>query len=177
MGSAIALPLLARHADRFHGAILLETPYRSPGRRSPYLNHAEVHGARLSAAWVAGLLSPNSPASGRHHATWVYSQAAPSVYDGDLAFYSDEFNAHEHTAMIDTRRTPLWLLTGDYDYSATPDDSRRVAQEIPGAHFQELRGFGHFPMVENPDGLMPHLVAPLKALHDRIVGGLRPRGV
>ncbi len=169
MGAAIALPLLARHADRFHGAVLLETPYCSPGRRSPFLNHAEVHGARLSAAWVGALLSPGSPASGRDHATWIYSQAAPSVYDGDLAFYSDQFDAHQHTAAIDTRRTPVWLFTGDYDSSATPADSRRVADEIPGACFQELPGFGHFPMVENPDGLAPHLAGPLAALRRHIL--------
>ncbi len=165
MGAAIGLALLARHPDRFHGAVLLEAPFHSPGRRSPFLNHAEVHGARLSAAWVGALLSPSSPPSGRDHATWIYSQGAPSVYDGDLAFYSDQFDARHHTGAIDTARTPLWLLTGDYDYSATPDDSRRVADAIPGAHFQAMRGFGHFPMVENPDGLMAYLREPLQALH------------
>lgn len=164
MGAAIGLPLLARHPDRFMGAVLLETPYRSPGRRSPYLNHAQVHGARLSAAWVGALLSPHSPTSGRDHATWIYSQSAPSVYDGDLAFYSDQFDACQHTASIDTQRTPLWLFTGDYDFSATPADTQRVAQEITGAHFQEMPGFGHFPMVENPDGLLPFLRAPLGTL-------------
>lgn len=165
MGAAIGLPLLARHADRFVGAVLLETPYHSPGRRSPYLNHAQVHGGRLSAAWVGALLSPNSPSSGRDHATWIYSQSAPGVYDGDLVFYSDEFDARQHTASIDTSRTPLWLLTGDYDYSATPADTQRVAQAIAGAHFQAMSGFGHFPMVENPDGLLPYLRAPLATLH------------
>ena len=167
MGAAIGLPLLARHPDRFMGAVLLETPYHSPGRRSPYLNHAQVHGARLSAAWVGALLSPHSPASGRDHATWIYSQSAPSVYDGDLAFYSDQFDARKHTAGIDTQRTPLWLFTGDYDYSATPADTQRVAQEIAGAHFQEMPGFGHFPMIENPDGLLPFLRAPLGTLRAR----------
>lgn len=174
MGSAISLPLLARHADRFVGAVLLETPFHSPGRRSPYLNHAQVHGGRLSAAWVGALLSPNSPASGRDHATWIYSQSAPSVYDGDLAFYSDQFDARQHAASIDTQRTPLWMLTGDYDYSATPADTRRVAELIPGAQFQEMPGFGHFPMVENPDGLMPFLRAPLAALHARASQGAAP---
>lgn len=168
MGSAIGLALLAKHSDRFFGGILLETPYCSPGRRSPYLNNAEVHGARLSAAWVSALLSPTSPAEGRDHATWIYSQAAPSVYDGDLAFYSDQFNAHNHTGQIDTKQTPLWMMTGDYDYSATPADSHRVADEIAGANFQVLKGFGHFPMVENPAGLMPHLKHPLTALHAHI---------
>jgi pimeloyl-ACP methyl ester carboxylesterase len=164
MGAAISLALLARHPDRFQGALLLEAPYHSPGRRSPYLHHAQVHGARLSAAWVGALLSPTSPTAGRDYATWIYSQGAPGVYDGDLAFYSDEYNAHSHTAHIDTARTPVWLFTGDYDYSATPADSARIAQEIPGAHFQTLSGFGHFPMVENPDGLMPLIQPALTTL-------------
>jgi pimeloyl-ACP methyl ester carboxylesterase len=164
MGAAISLALLAKHPDRFHGALLLEAPYHSPGRRSPYLHHAQVHGARLSAAWVGALLSPTSPAAGRDYATWIYSQGAPGVYDGDLAFYSDEYNAHTHTPHIDTTRTPLWLFTGDYDYSATPADSARIAQEIAGAHFETLAGFGHFPMVENPDGLLPWIQPALSTL-------------
>jgi len=168
MGAAISLALLARHPDRFHGALLLEAPYHSPGRRSPYLHHAQVHGARLSAAWVGALLSPTSPAAGRDYATWIYSQGAPGVYDGDLAFYSDEYNAHAHTAHIDTARTPVWLFTGDYDYSATPADSARIAQEIPGAHFETLAGFGHFPMVENPDGLLPLIQPALSSLARKI---------
>ncbi len=169
MGSAIGLALLAKHPDRFVGAVLLEAPYHSPGRRSKYLNHPQIHGARLAAAWVGSLLSPTSPKAGRDEATWIYSQGAPGIYDGDLAFYSDTFNAHEHTAQIDTARTKLWLLTGDYDYSATPDDSRRVAAEIPGAHFAELQGFGHFPMVENPHALLPHLAQPLRDIRAQFI--------
>lgn len=164
MGSAIGLALLAKFPHRFSGAVLLEAPYRSPGRRSKYLNDPEVNGGRLGAAWVGSLLSPSSSKSARDFATWIYSQAAPGVYDGDLAFYSDDFDAHHHTASIDTSKTPVWLLTGDYDYSATPADSRRVAQEIAGANFIELPGFGHFPMVENPKGLMPHLQLPLSEI-------------
>ena len=167
MGAAIGLALLARHPDRFHGAVLLEAPYHSPGRRSPYLHHAQVHGARLSAAWVGALLSPTSPTAGRDYATWIYSQGAPGVYDGDLAFYSDEYNAHHHTAHVDTARTPVWMFTGDYDYSATPADSARIAAEIPGAQFETLAGFGHFPMVENPDALWPLIQPALTHLLDR----------
>ncbi|MFZ2648976.1 MAG: alpha/beta hydrolase [Burkholderiaceae bacterium] len=175
MGSAIGLALLAKFAHRIAGAVLLEAPYRSPGRRSKYLNHPEVHGARLGAAWVGSLLAPASPKAGRDSATWIYSQAAPGVYDGDLAYYSDDFDAHEHTAQIDARHTPLWLLTGSYDYSATPDDSRRVASEIAGAHFVELPGFGHFPMVENPTGLLPYLMQPLSELRAAISSQAIPR--
>ncbi|WP_151446287.1 alpha/beta fold hydrolase [Lacisediminimonas profundi] len=167
MGSAIGLALLARHPERFSGAILLEAPYRSPGRRSPYLNSPEVDGGRLAAAWVGSLLSPASPRASRDHATWIYSQSAPGVYDGDLAFYSDDFDARQHTAAIDTARTPLWLLTGDYDYSATPDDTRKVAAEVPGAQFRLLPGLGHFPMVEDPLRLHGLLAEPLREMAAR----------
>lgn len=168
MGSAIGLALMSKHPDRVLGGILLEAPYHSPGRRSPYLNHPGVHGARLAAAWVGSLLSPTSPKQRRDFATWIYSQGAPSTYDGDLAFYSDDFDARHHTSGINTEKTPLWLLTGNYDYSATPADTLKVASEIPGSTFTELYGFGHFPMVENPEDLMPYLLTPLNELKKRI---------
>src|SRR5690606_40394320 len=78
------------------------------------------------------------------------------VYEGDLGFYSDEFDAAAHVGAIDTRRTPLWLMTGDYDYSASPADSKRVADAVPGAHFTEMSGLGHFPMTENPARLLEY---------------------
>lgn len=167
MGAAIGLALLARYPHLCRAAILLETPYHSPGRRTPYLDHPQVHGGRLAATWVASLLSPASPVSRRNLARWVYSQSAPGVYDGDLRFYSDEFRASAHTRHIDTTKTPLWLLTGDYDYSASPDETRKVAAEIPGATFIEMKGFGHFPMTEDPERLLSrHLNPVLRALYD-----------
>jgi pimeloyl-ACP methyl ester carboxylesterase len=162
MGSAIGLVLLAKYPHRFEGAVLLEAPYCSRGRRSVYLNHAQVHGARLAAAWVGSLLAPHSEKSARDQATWIYSQGAPSVYDGDLAFYSDDFDAHHHTAQINTKKTPLWLLTGNYDYSASPEETSKIHLEVQGSHFVELKGFGHFPMIENPIGLLPYLDEPLR---------------
>ncbi len=156
MGAAIGLAFLARHPELALGGILLETPFRSPGRRTPMLDHPAVHGGRFGAAWVQALLSPHSPAAERRFATWIYAQAGPGVYEGDLGFYSDEFDAAAHVGAIDTGRTPLWLMTGDYDYSASPADSKRVADAIPGARFTEMCGLGHFPMTENPARLLAY---------------------
>ena len=156
MGAAIGLAFLAQHPELAIGGILLETPFRSPGRRTPMLDHPAVHGGRFGAAWVQALLSPHSPAAERRFATWIYSQAGPGVYEGDLGFYSDEFDAAAHVGAIDTGRTPLWLMTGDYDYSATPADSKRVADAVPGARFTEMSGLGHFPMTENPARLLEY---------------------
>ena len=48
------------------------------------------------------------------------------------------------------------LLTGAYDYSASPDDTRRVAALIR-ARFCEMPELGHFPMLEDPKRLLAYL--------------------
>ena len=45
---------------------------------------------------------------------------------------------------------PLYLLTGEYDFSCTPEDTRLTALKIPGARFTVMTEIGHFPMAENP---------------------------
>ena len=51
---------------------------------------------------------------------------------------------------IDTKVCPLFLLTGEYDFSCTPEDTRRTAAAIPGASVVIMEQLGHFPMSENP---------------------------
>lgn len=51
---------------------------------------------------------------------------------------------------IDTARCPLYLLTGEYDFSCTPEDILRTASGIPGARVIIMKELGHFPMSENP---------------------------
>src|SRR3712207_7469655 len=53
------------------------------------------------------------------------SQGAPQIYTGDLAFYSDEFDGAVVAPRIDAAQTPVALLCGTYDYSATPEDGAR----------------------------------------------------
>ena len=51
---------------------------------------------------------------------------------------------------IRTDICPLYLLTGEYDFSCSPEDTLRTAQSIPGAQVEVMRELGHFPMSENP---------------------------
>ena len=50
---------------------------------------------------------------------------------------------------IDTSVCKVSLLTGEYDYSCTPDMTRAVAKAIPGSRLVIMDGMGHFPMIEN----------------------------
>jgi pimeloyl-ACP methyl ester carboxylesterase len=53
-------------------------------------------------------------------------------------------------------------LTGEYDYSCTPEMSEAVAAAIPGARLTIMKGMGHFPMVENYPAFRPYLLEALR---------------
>ena len=58
---------------------------------------------------------------------------------------------------IDTAPCPLYLLTGEYDYSCTPEDTLAVARAVPGAKVTIMKELGHFPMSENPPLFLSYL--------------------
>lgn len=162
MGAAMSLVLAAQRPEHLIGVVALEPPFQSRGRRNPYQNHVQVHGGLHNGAYVRGLMSPTSPIADRRRASWIYSQGGPGVYPGDLAFYSDEFDGAQTAPLIDAARTPVALLSGNYDYSATPADGARLAQLIPGALHLVMEGLGHFPMTEHPDNFRPYLMQGLE---------------
>jgi pimeloyl-ACP methyl ester carboxylesterase len=59
---------------------------------------------------------------------------------------------------------PLFLLTGEYDYSCTPDDTRALARQIPGAQVTIMEGLGHFPVSEDPQRFLACLRPVLAAI-------------
>ncbi|PZO00956.1 MAG: alpha/beta hydrolase [Hyphomicrobiales bacterium] len=166
MGAALALLLASERPDLVAGVIAIEPPFRSKGRRNPFQHHVGVHAGLHNAAFVRGLMSPTSPIDHRRRASWIYSQGAPEIYAGDLAFYSDEFDGAVVAPRIDAARTPVSLLCGAYDYSATPEDGAKLAALIPGADLRVMEGLGHFPMCEHPDLFRPHLLAALAHVVD-----------
>jgi pimeloyl-ACP methyl ester carboxylesterase len=161
MGAAIAMVLAAECPEQILGIVGVEPPYQSKGRRNIFQNHVEVHGNLHNASFVRGLMSPTSPEGARRRASWIYAQGGPGIYPGDLAFYSDEFDGEVVAPRIDGRRTPVSLLSGTYDYSATPEDGARLAKLIPGSCFITMEGLGHFPMCEHPDLFRSYLLQGL----------------
>jgi pimeloyl-ACP methyl ester carboxylesterase len=63
-------------------------------------------------------------------------------------------------AAIDTKVCPLYLLTGEYDFSCTPEDTRRTAAAIGGASVTIMEQLGHLLMSENPEQFCRY-VAPV----------------
>jgi pimeloyl-ACP methyl ester carboxylesterase len=59
------------------------------------------------------------------------------------------------------------LLTGEFDYSATPDMTRQVASAIPGSRLVIMKGIGHFPMIENYPLFRGYLLPELDFMRER----------
>ena len=132
-----------------------------------WLDHAEVHGGRACGGLAYGLMSPLSPDEHRWETVWHYMQGGPGVFSGDLHFYQVEGDIRGCLDAIDTTTCPLYMLTGEYDYSASPRDTEAAAARIPGAKVTIMQGLGHFPMSENPAAFLGYLRPVLDEIRRR----------
>jgi pimeloyl-ACP methyl ester carboxylesterase len=151
IGGRIVLQLGHAHGAEFSALIGLESAdYQQPWYDTAWLHRGDVHGGEVCAALISGLVAPQSPSQYRHETLWQYMQGGPGVFKGDLYFYRVDADLRGRLGGIDTARCPLYLLTGEYDFSCTPEDTLRTAAGIPGAKVTVMKELGHFPMSENP---------------------------
>lgn len=164
MGGAIVLEMAYRFADEIRAVIGLESTALAKNRYISYTHHPEVHGGEMTATWTYGLMAPQSPERFKRETWWGYSQGAPGIYQGDTYFYSVDWDASERVSEIDTGKCPVFLLTGEYDFSCTPRDTEWTARSIPGAEFTLMTEIGHFPMSENPERFREYLMPILEKI-------------
>jgi pimeloyl-ACP methyl ester carboxylesterase len=151
IGGRIVLNLAIDHASEFRALIGLEAAdFQAPWYDTTWLNRPDIHGGEVCAALVSGLVAPQSPAEARMETLWAYKQGGPGVFKGDLYFYRVDGDLRGRTKAIDTKVCPLYLLTGEYDFSCMPEDTLRTAAGIEGAQVTVMEHLGHFPMSENP---------------------------
>lgn len=161
MGGAIVLKVAADYQNEIRGIVGLESSAYAPGRYNEFLHHPAIHGGELCASYTYGLNAPTSPEQNRRENWWYYSQSGPGVYQGDVHFYSLDWDAREDIKTIDTSRCKVALLTGEFDYSCTPAMSEQVAASIKGSRYTMMKGMGHFPMIENYPDFRPYLIEAL----------------
>jgi pimeloyl-ACP methyl ester carboxylesterase len=167
MGGRIVIPLAAEYAQELRAVIGLETADQVQGWfDNTWLHHPDVHGGEICAARVSGLMALQSPEETRWETLWGYMQSGPGVFKGDLFFYFQraESDFRHYMARIDTKVCPVYLLTGEYDYSCTPEDTKRTAAKIPGAEVIIMKEMGHFPMSENPQRFRSYILPVLEKI-------------
>jgi len=102
-------------------------------------------------AQAYGVSTPPDPS---HHPLLTH----PQIFHGDLDFYFGGWDGRSRVASIDTQNCPVYMLTGEYDWSNTPEMGQKTADKIPGAMHKAMPDLGHFPATENPAKFVPHLI-------------------
>ncbi len=139
IGGRIALHLALEHPERFRAIIGLQAgAHVDPYYDLNFLHRGDVHGGEVAGAIVSGLIGPDAPERERWETLWHYMQSGPGVFKGDLYFYKLDGDIRGRVAQIDTSRCPLFLLSGEYDYSCTPEETLGRGQQ----HCR-LRGHDH----------------------------------
>lgn len=165
IGGRIVLNLALEFADEIGALIGLQCGAYVPRYyESSWLNRPDVHGGEVCAAIVSGLIAPQSPEDHRWETLWHYMQGGPGVFTGDLHFYQVEGDIRDRVGAIDTAKCPLFMLTGEYDYSCAPADTQAAADLIDGAEVVIMEGLAHFPMSENPERFRTYLLPVLEEL-------------
>ena len=155
VGGHLAPDLALACPERFRAIVGINSGLGAQGPNKPSVFEQSYKNPRVGDVWKGavnlGLTAPTSPEAYRREVAWTYSQSVPEAMPGDIHYYAHDHDLTEDEARgIDTSKTPLYLLTCEYDPLAHEDGTARLAQAVKGAKFQILPGLGHFGPAEDP---------------------------
>jgi pimeloyl-ACP methyl ester carboxylesterase len=160
IGGHLAIDLALHYPGMFRAVIGLEAAAATPGGYQDMWHHPRISND-FKANVMYGLMSPASPENLRHETSWVYSQGAPPTFKGDLYYYSVDHDLTKTAEQVDTSKTAVYILCGEYDWSATPAMARALADRIKGSRYRDKPNLGHFPMSENPELFLEYITPVL----------------
>ncbi|GAB7348334.1 hypothetical protein MBLNU459_g6308t1 [Dothideomycetes sp. NU459] len=128
--------------------------------QSPYVNQS-----LFNPEWIYGMMSPTAPLVNRELIWHLYSAQAYGIFHGDLDFYFGGWDGRSRMKSIDTKKCPVYMLTGEYDWSNTPEMSQATCDKIPGGKHTAMKGLGHFPATENPKVFVGYLLKAIDHIH------------
>jgi len=166
IGGHLALDLALYRPGLFQAVVGLEAAIKSEAGDVDVLDHPRISSS-FKGDLMVGLTSPSAPEAYRREVGWCYSQGAPPVFRGDLNYWAVDHDLGERAPEIDTTKTSVYLLTGEYDAATPPALSEAVARQIPGAVYRTMKGLGHFPMSEDPERFFGYIEPVLSEIVGR----------
>ena len=148
MGGYIALAFTKLYPERVSGLGLVSTqtladpPDRKEGR---YKSAAEV--AEKGIGGVVEAMKPKFSLSEEYQkaVTAIMQRQQPAAFIGALKAMAERMDT---SSMLANLNIPVVVIHGDANSPVSVDRAREMKSTMPSAHFVELKGVGHLPMME-----------------------------
>lgn len=148
MGGYIALAFTKLYPERVSRLGLVSTqtladpPDRKEGR---YKSAAEV--AEKGIGGVVETMKPKFTSNEEYQnaVTAIMQRQQPSAFIGALKAMAERMDT---SSLLANLTIPVVVIHGDADSLVAVDRAREMKSAVPSAHFVELKGVGHLPMME-----------------------------
>jgi pimeloyl-ACP methyl ester carboxylesterase len=165
IGGHLAMDLALHYPGFFRAVVGMEAAAKSdaPSEVARLLWHPRISD-EMKGALMMTVCSPTAPEAYRRETAWCYTQSSPPVFRGDGLYYTLFHDLRETAHLIDTSKTAVYILNGDYDWSGHVAAGEELAKSIKGAHWTRMVGLGHFPMSEDPEQFKTYLLPILEEI-------------
>jgi pimeloyl-ACP methyl ester carboxylesterase len=153
VGGQLAYDLCAHYPEEFSAAVAMNGWHHMElpeGFTNEFYHHPHIW-QDYQAAFDYMVCTPYAPEGFRRETYWIYASGGPSVYRGDNDYFAYGHDLREDGHLIDTTRTPLYVVAGEYDMSSVaPSGARAILENIPGAKYVFMPQLGHFMHSDDP---------------------------
>ena len=161
VGGALALDLAARHPGAFKAVISVEGALNMDQDANDYVHNSFFHpqvSNQFKGRLMHALTSPTAPEAYRQETIQTYMSGWPQSFIGDLQYYAVEYDIRNLAASIDTSKTAVHIMNGEYDFSGSWEKGEEAHMAIAGSTWTKMVGMGHFPMCEDPERFVEYLM-------------------
>ena len=160
-GAFVAAELAIRHGATFGRLVLADVVAAFPEpARAPFRLMAEkvrAGGMRAVLDTAIGRMFPPEFAARNADVVAARKDALAAVAPECFTRACLALAALDLTPRLGSIRNRTLVLCGSLDQTTPPALARALAEGIPGAHYREIPGSGHCPMLEQPDAFVRFL--------------------
>lgn len=157
-GGFIAVSLALRHGGRFDRLIAAPALAGFPeAAKAPFHRMAGLVSSQGMEAVLDAAIQRMLPAAFIEKNPDVVAERRQSLAKADPACFATACLALANldlSGVVKEVKNPTLVMVGSEDATTPPALARELAAKIPGGKFRELRGCGHCPQIEDPDGFV-----------------------
>ena len=157
-GGFIAVMLALRHGEAFGKLVAAPALAGFPeAAKAPFQRMASTVSSQGMAAVLDAAIQRMLPPAFAERNPGVVAERKQALAKADPACFATACLALaklDLSAASKSIRNPTLVMVGSEDATTPPALARELAAKIPGAKFQELRGCGHCPQIEDPEAFV-----------------------